>query len=249
MKFQILVIGLCLLASGILASDFEEQFPSAVSTYTGPVKDSSIDPTQYGEPPVWQDLPRTNAERILLVERCKDNVISRLKECGSDVICVLEIEQGPYRSYDTISTIEVYPYQGGYIGIQRLPRAYARSTYHGGRAGGSTHCTILGPDPEEWDQMELHEWFKVRIEIFPAVFELGQFFMDDEIDSEEGPWAQSAEEAVEYIILHELGHFESYIASHAKSTEFGDRDNSETGANAFASSVLRCSSLDDVLNR
>lgn len=84
------------------------------------------------------------------------------------------------------------------------------------------------------------EQFHCDVEVFPMLFEEGHFFMVAEANSPEGPWARSALEAVEYVILHELGHYESYITRNCKTVALPQVVDSEDAANYFASSVLRC---------
>lgn len=88
---------------------------------------------------------------------------------------------------------------------------------------------------------EKEEIFGARIVVYPIVFERGYFFMRGETYTEEGPWAKSLMEALEYILLHELGHYESYVTTHSKTIRnLRKMDDSEKACDQFGSSVLRC---------
>lgn len=94
------------------------------------------------------------------------------------------------------------------------------------------------------------EWFRSTIEIYPDVFEQGGYYMESEENSQEGPWAKTPIEALEYIILHELGHLNYFLAHEAKGSmlqnpsafqvERMSRTEEETYADKFASYVWRC---------
>jgi hypothetical protein len=85
------------------------------------------------------------------------------------------------------------------------------------------------------------ERFVASIIVYPMVFERGYFLMGGETYTEEGPWAKSLIEALEYILLHELGHYESYVTTYAKTIrDLKKMENSERMCDQFASSILRC---------
>lgn len=88
-------------------------------------------------------------------------------------------------------------------------------------------------------EAELEE-YNCEIEIYPAVFERGEYFMEGEKESSQGPWARSPLEAMVYINLHEFGHFEYYLIKHTNLWHFPKLDNSEEEFDAYASSVMRC---------
>lgn len=117
------------------------------------------------------------------------------------------------------------------------------------------HKDVLGPSGNESVTGE-HEEFRSTIEIYPEVFERGArsgYYMELEKNTPEGPWAKSPVEAVEHLILHELGHLEYYIAMEKQSSNLKNmrrfnrhermsRDDEEKFCDKFASSVWRCKS-------
>lgn len=215
------------------------EYQSAVNLYPE-VDDSTT--TGFGEPPMWHDVPPTIAGRDSLVSEALEHVWEYLKECGTGVqFCNIPQRDKYNKGPDTCFIAYTGRFKVNYVPIQREFHTYGRSTSSGvkkvydfGRKVGG-----LGPDdhPHRWD---IREHFSSQIEIFPELFEAGRLFMDSEKDSEEGPWAQSALEAVEFVILHELGHYESYVSTHCKAASLFQVKDSEEQANTFASSVLRC---------
>lgn len=99
-----------------------------------------------------------------------------------------------------------------------------------------THAYKIGKDEDEH--------YSFEIEIFPPVFEDGKYFIETE-----NRWAESPLEAIEYIILHELGHLEVYCSKKLQIKLLKDlhspvmtHDNSdeEEFADFFATSILSC---------
>lgn len=84
------------------------------------------------------------------------------------------------------------------------------------------------------------EEFNFVIEISPEIFDR-KYLM---IPSENNRLARNQTEAIMYIVLHELGHIESYLSKESKcwikfSTQLTEQDNSEESAWEFASTVMR----------
>lgn len=143
-----------------------------------------------------------------------------------------------------------------YVPIQRVADTYGRSVSKGETEKYSKTIIIDKrkvltelTEEEFWTSEDLHLslrdgyytdelWYE--IEIFPEFFEEERMFMEEEIGTPEGPWAKSALEAAEYVILHELGHFESYVSTQCAEYGLFPVSNDERQANVFASSVLRC---------
>jgi hypothetical protein len=91
----------------------------------------------------------------------------------------------------------------------------------------------------------LRTTFRLRITVFPAVFEQGELYIpsEDTILSNGrvvvGRWATTPTEAMIYVLLHEIGHFETYVGR-ALGAESGVLGISEEDAWAFATSVAFC---------
>lgn len=229
----------------------------------------SVDTHKYGDPPVWSDPRLTTLEgrQQIIAEACA-NVLKYIGCCYPDIaigrilsltdceaskhwgnimvgfgIRNLEIFSNPKRNNSGNSLLKVT-----YVQIQRLPNKGARSIYAGSYLhwpGGYITCYTAidyektGPVRSYQNEYRC-EYFHDLIEVFPAVFERGELFMESEVGSQEGPWAKTPAEALEYIILHELGHLESYIATHSEIRQFDKIEDTEDECDIFASSVLRC---------
>lgn len=77
--------------------------------------------------------------------------------------------------------------------------------------------------------------YNSHIKFFPFLFESSGFYMEGE-----KRWAKDIIEAVEYVILHELGHLESKISNTIKNNRYPELGTSEESADDFAFSVWRC---------
>jgi len=215
------------------------EYQSAINLF--PEVDDSMT-TIFGEPPLWHDVPLTIAGRDSLASEALQDVWEYIKECGTGVqFCNIPQRDKYNRGPDTCFIAYKGRFEVNYAPIQREFHSYGRSSSSGAKKVYDFGRKVagLGSDdhPHRWD---IREHFNCQIEIFPELFEEGRLFMDSERDSEEGPWAQSALEAVEFVILHELGHFESYVSTHCKAASLFEVKDSEEQANIFASSVLRC---------
>lgn len=81
----------------------------------------------------------------------------------------------------------------------------------------------------------------VKIEIYPEVFNRGKLCIPSEKQ-----WAENCVDAMTYIILHELGHIESFISKKSKLRKLGhnlslllEQDNSEDAAWQFATNIAK----------
>jgi len=226
-------------------------------------KSDSIDYSRYGAPPVWTDCPMTHAEAEALVRQAWKEAKKMLDACGQDVLCrpgYIDVTSSEhpwwnklYFDGDTAYDAHVKVPTIFYCQIQRSPSAYARSTNTGLREESIMTLDAAKCSNRQSYSLDVRrcgypitglvkrEKFYTTIEIFPMLYEGGKLFMESEVGSQDGPWAQSALEATEYLILHELGHFESYISHHICNCANKPPivDGSEDGANAFASSVFR----------
>ena len=93
----------------------------------------------------------------------------------------------------------------------------------------------------------LDQAFSFDIEIFPMIFESRELFIPSE-----DRYARNPVEAVQYLILHELGHAESFFTKNYvpnqyeySSTTPREVFNSEEDAWYFAKSVMLCLKKDD----
>lgn len=95
------------------------------------------------------------------------------------------------------------------------------------------------------------EQFRIGIEVYPELFEAEAYWIRNEPNPEDptkcGRWARTPMEALTYVLLHELGHVESYVARRSQ-YPFGKVGQNallplpgekEEDADAFASSVVR----------
>jgi len=236
------------VAMPLAASAATVNYPTEIHSFS---KTDSIDYSQYGEPPVWVDCPTTPTEAKDLVQKAWIEVKMMLTACGTDVLGYpgkVDVTTPEHPRWDEIcwegdSASRAYVDAPAieYSQIQRSADAYARSTSSGvhetrtGMSKGYNGSTVKGSIKTET--------FKVGIEIFPVLFQDHKLFMKSEVFSKEGPWAGSALEAVEFLILHEMGHFESYIRQHIRvmPSRPSPLDEDEDTEDAFASSVFRCS--------
>jgi hypothetical protein len=118
-----------------------------------------------------------------------------------------------------------------YVQVQLVPDVAARSTIYG--------------EYSETNGVK-QEVMNANIEVFPAVFERGNYFIPTE-DAE--PWARNPEDAIKMVLLHELGHLEAYIRANCRLTKFtpmgalgGSSQADEDAADVFATSAVRCQS-------
>jgi hypothetical protein len=119
-----------------------------------------------------------------------------------------------------------------YVQVQRKHDVAARTTCVG-------KLDVLEARPQSDMPEQRYEHFLANIEVFPAVFERGEYLVPGEEDTQE-PWARNPSEAIKLVLLHELGHLEAYASANAKMMTYHVTEDSEQTANDFASSVVRC---------
>lgn len=91
-------------------------------------------------------------------------------------------------------------------------------------------------------EQEMEIFYTLRLEIYPLVFDAGYFFIEPkQYEPDRPPWAESLMEALVFIILHELAHFEIYAENNAKtiSNSYIKMTDSENSCDAFAYSLLK----------
>lgn len=94
-------------------------------------------------------------------------------------------------------------------------------------------------NPYEGDHFagDSYQQINSRIVIYPLIFEMRGLYLESESD-----WAETPVEAVEFIILHELGHLSCHIQDRQKifTGYFPKIECTEAACDYFATSVWRC---------
>ena len=80
-----------------------------------------------------------------------------------------------------------------------------------------------------------------KILIYPLAFNSDSFYMPTEKHTSYGAWAHSIEHALVFLILHEIGHIDYYIAQHGIiDFDMESYSNGEDDCDQNASSILKC---------
>jgi hypothetical protein len=218
---------------------------------------------KYGPPPKWDDPDLSSPDgRIRIIEKGKSLAWQYLYKCGSaSVLIRLEFDNRMIHGnrgiqkkliegcgWEAISAEYMYIQDPDiawrspvYCQVQRIHDVAAQTTITENRCTWPTGYYDNYPNQNPiYREEEVKEVYNCEIEIFPAVFERGEYFMSAETTSAEGPWAKTPVEALTYIILHEYAHFECQIIADTKLWTFAKMDTSEATADAYASSVIRC---------
>jgi hypothetical protein len=147
----------------------------------------------------------------------------------------IQVVQKNGETHNVTGPTAVFPHllrvRVNYVQVQLVPDVAARSTIYG--------------EYSETNGVK-QEVMNANIEVFPAVFERGNYFIPTE-DAE--PWARNPEDAIKMVLLHELGHLEAYIRANCRLTKFtpmgalgGSSQADEDAADVFATSAVRCQS-------
>ena len=96
-----------------------------------------------------------------------------------------------------------------------------------------------GPNHYFFPKGFVAETVTARIKVYPLLFSSSDFYMGGEKNTS-SPKAANMVEALNYILLHELGHIEETLVNKVGYGGRGDFGKTEEDMDAFASSVRRC---------